>query len=319
MDFLTYNATRRKERVRWADETGDGVLEVVYLIEALEDSFQEDEEEEEKEEEQEKEQEDISEEESLKIEQSVEARWKQISDNKTVPRATKYAFAASLGGEAFPGKSRLEEMIRTDMFKRGPIEEEEESFVAESGAVEEVCVKQPAYSSKYKRNEKDDVHKKLAEALEELSIVRDELISANEKVSIQQKRIFEYESILKEKDNEISGYLKEIEEKNRIIEFLVRRSGESNNVMAMVNGRRWSDLLDSRNNSTNRGEKGRRELVDSPRSIASMVGHSRLNDLKAVGPPVAPVVRTAESRENLTKATFPSTIGVNRLQELKHK
>ncbi|EME31831.1 hypothetical protein Gasu2_45300 [Galdieria sulphuraria] len=310
MDFLTNNATRKKEHVRWPDETGSGVLEVVHLIESLEYGLQEEEEE------------NISEEDLLEKEGKEEPRWENNSKGEKVARATKYAFAASLGGEAFPGKSRLEEMVREDMLKRGPIHEEVGTLEAETEVFEEFVLRQPSHVSRYKRTEKDDVHKKLAEALEELSIVRDELISANEKVGIQQKRIFEYESILKEKDNEISGYIREIEEKNRIIEFLIRRSGESENLMAMVNGRRWSDLLDTRNSLTSRRDKVHRELIDSPRSVALMGGHSRLEDLRnnTVGAPVVPVVKAAESRDSFTKsAVFSSKIGVNRLQELKHK
>ncbi|GJQ08288.1 hypothetical protein GpartN1_g79.t1 [Galdieria partita] len=308
MDFLTNNATRKKERVRWPDEMGSGLLEVVHVIESLEYSLEEDE--------------DTTEEDLLENEEEEEPNWEKSSKDEKVARATKYAFAASLGGEAFPGKSRLEEMIRADMAKRGPVVEGADSVETETEVFEEFALKQPSHISRYKRNEKVEVHKKLAEALEELSIVRDELISANEKVSIQQKRLLEYESILKEKDNEISGYIREIDEKNRIIEFLIRRSGESDNLLAMVNGRRWSDLLDTRDSSTIRRDKVYREHIDSPRSIASIGGHSRLNDLKSntVGAPVVPVVKAAESRDSLTKsAVFPSKIGVNRLQELKNK
>lgn len=309
MDFLTNTTIRKKEHVRWADESGSGELEEIHLIETLHSVLQEEDEE------------DIIDEELLEKQDEEQPSWKKASDDEKVARATKYAFAASLGGEAFPGKSRLEEMIKADMCKRGPLNEENGTLDAETELLEKIVSTEPSYISKYKKTEKDDVHKKLAQALEELSIVRDELVAANEKVSIQQKKIFEYESILKEKDNEISAYNREIEEKNRIIEFLIRRSGDSDNLMTIVSERRWSDSLETRNSSIGRRDKIQRELLDSPRSIASVGGHSRLNDLKrnTIGAPVVPVTKAAESKDRLTKSVFSSKIGVNRLEELKHK
>eukprot|EP00871_Galdieria_phlegrea_P002665 jgi/Galph1/339/GphlegSOOS_G5085.1 len=311
MDFLAKNTFRTKARVRWADETSNRPLEIVHQIESLESRLQEE-----------------AEEDSDVDEDEDETEDEAIQEEEIVDRATKYAVASSLGGEAFPGKSLLEEMMKTDMSRRGPIEEGyDEPFTDTSSIVREAIPSSKenvkiAVSSK--RVEKDDVHRKLAEALEELAVVRDELISANEKVSSQQKKILEYESILKEKTEEIARYEKELEEKNQMMQMLIRKVGVpqySDGISSAIGIRRSSDVTDIKGSITFRKDKNVREAMDSPRSVAATGGHSRLSDLKGpVRAPVIPVVKTAGAMDppSVTKASTIK-IGVNRLEELKNR